>query len=73
MQAAGNVVIAMQFSNKTIIFIHATDSALFTVFLTITHTLTKLKRLFTSDNLAVPFYGWPITGRFYEKDKDKSC
>lgn len=55
------------FSNKTIIFIHATDSALFSVFLTITHTLTKLKRLFTFDNFSVLFYGWPITVRVHAK------
>lgn len=49
------------FSNKTIIFIHATDSALFTVFLTITLTPTKLKRLLTFDNFTVPSYNCPIT------------
>lgn len=49
------------FSNKTIIFIHATDSALFTVFLTITLTSTKLKRLLTFDNFTVPSYNCPIT------------
>lgn len=49
------------FSNKTIIFIHATDFALFTVFLTITLIPTKLKRLLTFDNFAVPSYNCPIT------------
>lgn len=59
------------FSNKIIIFTHATDSALFIVFLTITHTLTKLKRLLTFDNFTVPFffffYGWAITVRVLVK------
>lgn len=51
----GNVVIAFtlaSLSNKTIIFIHASDPALFIAFLSITHTLTKLKRLLTFDNSA---------------------
>lgn len=55
------------FSNKTIIFIHATDSAPFSVFLAITHTLTKLKRSFTFDNFSVPFYDRPITVRVHAK------
>lgn len=49
----GSVVIAFtlaSLSNKTIIFIHASDPALFIAFLSITHTLTKLKRLLTFDN-----------------------
>lgn len=51
----GNVVIAFtlaSLSNKTIIFIHASDPALFIAFLSITHMLTKLKRLLTFDNSA---------------------
>lgn len=56
-RSTGNVVISLTlpfFSNKIIIFIHSTDSALFSVFLAITHTLTKLKRLLTFDNFSVP-------------------
>lgn len=49
------------FSNKTIIFIRASDSAMFIVLPTITHTLTKLKRLLTFDNFSVPFHSCPIT------------
>lgn len=63
-RSTGNVVISLTlpfFSNKIIIFIHSTDSALFSVFLAITHTLTKLKRLLTFDNSVFLFYGWPIT------------
>lgn len=55
----GNVVIAFtlaSLSNKTIIFIHASDPALFIAFLSITHTLTKLKRLLTFDNSAGLFF-----------------
>ncbi len=59
------------FSIKTIIFTHAADSALFSVFLTITHALNKLKRLFTFDNFSVPFF---TTGssksEFMQKDND---
>lgn len=56
-RSTGNAVISLTlpfFSNKIIIFIHSTDSALFSVFLAITHTLTKLKRLLTFDNFSVP-------------------
>lgn len=66
----GNVLNALKvafFSNKKIIFIHATDSALFMMFLAITHMLTKLKRLLTFDNCTVPFYGWTITVRVHAK------
>lgn len=62
-QACGNVVIAFTLasvSNKTIIFIHASDPALFMAFLSIKHTLTKLKRLLTFDNGAVLFYSRTI-------------
>lgn len=53
------IVIALTlafFSNKIIIFTHSTDSALFIAFLTITHTLFKLKRLLTFDNFTVPLF-----------------
>lgn len=58
----GNVVIAFtlaSLSNKTIIFIHASDPALFIAFPSITHMVTKLKRLLTFDNGAVlGFFFW---------------
>lgn len=66
----GNLLNALKlafFSNKKIIFIHATDSALFMMFLAITHMLTKLKRLLTFDNCTVPFYGWTITVSVHAK------
>lgn len=62
-RGCGNVVIAFtlaSLSNKTIIFIHASDPALFMAFLSIKHTLTKLKRLLTFDNGAVLFYSRTI-------------
>lgn len=76
-RGTGNVPLHWLFSNKTIIFIRATDSALFNVFLTITHTPTKLKRLLTFDNFSVPFYGGPITVPVYVNDgvciQQKTC
>lgn len=70
----GNVVIAFtlaSLSNKTIIFIHASDPALFIVFLSITHTLTKLKRLLTFDNSAGFFTVGPSQSQGSPKEINK--